>query len=113
MQKTSPRPKWSRAFSVLLLLFVLVSASYACAAMPPAPLTAAHPCCPKSNHPNPDNCEIVGCLSTMPVLVSAPVDQSFDVAPAIPLSGPALVEIENSLLERSTATPGASPHLDL
>jgi len=69
---------------VFLLLFALLSAAYACAAMPPAPLAVAHPCCPKSGHPTTDNCQNAGCLSTAPLVLSVPSGMNLESAVQAP-----------------------------
>jgi hypothetical protein len=97
--------RWFRATSVVLLLFALLCASYACAAMPPSP-SAAHPCCPKSGHSSSGSCESMGCFSTTPVLLSIPVDTTIDLAVVGPVSNP--VPVEYSLERRAMETARSS-----
>jgi hypothetical protein len=102
-----PRVRWPRAISVLLLLFVLLYASFACAAMTPGPSASAHPCCPKSGHSNSGNCETMGCFSTIPVLLSILVDMSIDLAVVGPVASPA--PVADSLSQRVTETALSYP----
>lgn len=71
------RASRSRLVSILLLIFVFLFASTACAAMPPTMPGCEHPCCPKPPHTTPDPCAQAGCISSVaaiePVLVAGPV----------------------------------------
>ena len=100
---------------VLLLIFVLLSASFACAAMAPGLAAPAHPCCPKSRQSDSDHCGKTGCISTIPVVqqasitsaIDSPVAALADSAPVadsflelIKVSGPPSVEFKLFLRNR-------------
>jgi hypothetical protein len=100
---------------VLLLIFVLLSASFACAAMAPGLAAPAHPCCPKSHQSDSDHCGKTGCISTVPGLkqasitsaIDSPVAALADSAPVadsflelIKVSGPPSVEFKLFLRNR-------------
>jgi hypothetical protein len=67
------------ALSVFALGLVLIFVSVACAAMAPAAAAPVHPCCPNSGHASSDHCEKTGCISTVPVLLPAPIGDGSDV----------------------------------
>jgi len=110
-----PVAKAPTGILVLLLIFVLLSASFACAAMAPGPVAPAHPCCPKSRQSDSDHCGKTGCISTVPVLkqasitsaIDSPVAALADSAPVadsflelIKVSGPPSVEFKLFLRNR-------------
>jgi len=55
-----------RRLSVLLLLFGFVSASLTCSAMAWTPVASGHPCCPHSQQRSSDRCATIGCIGTVP-----------------------------------------------
>ena len=59
-----------RILSTLVLLFALVAASIACAAITSTPTAPQHPCCPQSKHPGSDGCAKIDCIGTAAALVS-------------------------------------------
>src|ERR1700694_1212403 len=102
LSTADPRGRWLRAISAPMLLVAILSASYACAAMLPAPSAVAHPCCPRSGHPSSANCENIGCLSTIPVIRSVRVEISIN---SLVVGAVAHFEVvANSLPERATET---------
>jgi hypothetical protein len=52
----------------LSLIFVFLYAFITCSVMAAVPMASAHPCCPKSEQPDPDQCAKLGCISNTPVL---------------------------------------------
>ena len=105
-----PKVRWLRAIPVFLLMFALLGASYACAAMMPSP-SETHPCCPKSGHSSSGKCELMGCFSTTPVLLSIPVDTTIDLAVVGPVSNPA--PVADAPERRSMETTFSRPPDDL
>ncbi len=90
-----------RAIPILLLICLLVFASFACAGMVSVRAISAHPCCPKSGRPAPDHCAKMGCASTVPALRPASITNAIESPVATLTDSPPLPE--DSFLEQTTA----------
>jgi len=87
LHRASTKAKWPRAIPVVLLTFVIVSASAACAAMAPAPVAPSHPCCPRSGPAEPDHCAQTVCISNVPAVRAALPDSGMGVPAVIRTEG--------------------------
>jgi hypothetical protein len=78
MHESNPSRNRKRVIPVLLIGFVLLFSSLACAAIAPA---ATHPCCPPTGHPGQDNCLKMQCIASAPVLLPSAIAVAISAHP--------------------------------
>ena len=77
------KTKAAKVVPALLLVFIFLFTSLACAGMAAARLPAAHPCCPPTEHHSQDNCLKMRCISTAPALLPPSTDNRAQISAVV------------------------------